>query len=217
MSAEVMLATFTDPMFGENAYVVSVTGYDGVWVVDPSFPPQCEEVCLHVERHGRHVEAILLTHGHADHIAGVDAVKRRWPAAALLIGREDAVMLTDPQANLSAPFGLHVRVDSAPTGWLDAGGVLSLGATHWNTLDTSGHSPGGRSLYCAAADLVITGDALFDGGIGRTDFPGADTEQLLANIRRNLLSLPGETRVYSGHGGVTTIEKERISNPFLTE
>lgn len=217
MTPEVTLATFTEPMFGENAYVISASGYEGVWVIDPSFPPQCREICQYVEQHNKLVEAILLTHGHADHIAGVDTVKQRWPNSAVLIAREDAIMFTDPEANLSAPFGLHVRVEAVPTGSLDGGASLSLGPTHWNILDTSGHSPGGRSLYCAAADVVVTGDALFDGSIGRTDFPGADTQQLLSNIRRNLLSLPGETRVYAGHGPVTTIEKEQTSNPFLTE
>lgn len=217
MNPEVTVHTFVELTFGENGYVVSVTGYEGVWVIDPSFPPQCEEIREYVEQHGKNVEAIVLTHGHADHIAGVDSVRQRWPRCGLLISREDLIMLTDSNANLSAPFGLRLHVDATPTGSLDAGATLSLGSTHWNILDTSGHSPGGRSLYCAAADLVITGDALFAGSIGRTDFPGADTDQLLANIRRNLLSLPGETRVYSGHGPVTTIEKEQTSNPFLTE
>ncbi len=217
MSTTVRILTFTEPMFGENAYVASVGGYDGVWVIDPGLPPQPDEIDRYARQHGRRVEAILLTHGHADHIAGVDAIRHSWPAAELLISREDAAMLADPQANLSAPFGLSLRVASEPSGYLDAGTRLALGPSCWDVLDTSGHSPGGRSFYCADAGLVITGDALFAGSIGRTDFPGGDLDQLLDNIRRNLLSLPGETRVYSGHGPVTTIEKERTSNPFLTE
>jgi glyoxylase-like metal-dependent hydrolase (beta-lactamase superfamily II) len=84
-------------------------------------------------------------------------------------------------------------------------------------LDTSGHSPGGRSLYCPQARVVFTGDALFAGSIGRTDFPGSDHTQFIRNIREQLLSLPPETVIYSGHGPTSTIGNERKSNPFLSE
>lgn len=82
-------------------------------------------------------------------------------------------------------------------------------------LDTSGHSPGGRSLYCAQHEVVIVGDALFAGGIGRYDFHHSNGEQLLSNIRQNLYSLPDETRVLSGHGPDTTIGREKATNPFV--
>lgn len=217
MSDSVKLVPFIDGLFGENAYVVRVQGHDGVWVVDPSFPPQCDELCAYVEREGCHVEAVLLTHGHGDHIAGTDAVLGRWPEAALLVSREDARMLADANANLSAPFGFDVVVRARPTGTLDPGMELKLGPTTWQVLDTSGHSPGGRSFYCSEAGIVITGDALFAGSIGRTDFPGSDADRLIRNIREQLLTLPEDTRVYSGHGPITTPGKERKRNPFVAE
>ncbi len=98
---------------------------------------------------------------------------------------------------------------------LDPNHVLELGETRWQVLDTSGHSPGGRTLYCPQAQTAIVGDALFAGSIGRIDFPHSDGPRLLSNIREQLFTLPGSTRVCSGHGPDTTIEIERTTNPFF--
>ncbi|HQL53327.1 MAG TPA: MBL fold metallo-hydrolase, partial [Phycisphaerae bacterium] len=92
-----------------------------------------------------------------------------------------------------------------------------LGALTWQVLDVAGHSPGGLAFYCAAAGVVVTGDALFAGSIGRYDFPGSSGARLLANIRQHLLTLPPETVVYAGHGPATTIGDELETNPFLDE
>jgi glyoxylase-like metal-dependent hydrolase (beta-lactamase superfamily II) len=92
--------------------------------------------------------------------------------------------------------------------------LASLG---WRVVDVSGHSPAGLAYYCEAAAVVVTGDALFAGSIGRYDFPGSSGPKLVNNIRRHLLSLPDATVVYSGHGPATTVGEERESNPFLNE
>ncbi|MBN1488879.1 MAG: MBL fold metallo-hydrolase [Phycisphaerae bacterium] len=217
MNEIISVTCFTEAMFGENAFVVAAKGHGGVWVIDPSFEPQARQIRAHVADQGKVVEAVILTHGHVDHIAGVDVVLAGLPEARLWIAAEDAEMLGDPQANLSAPFGMAVCVEARPTDLLDAGTVLTLGPTQWVALDTSGHSPGGRSLYCAEAGIVFTGDALFAGSIGRTDFPGSEHSRLIENIRTELLSLPGDTQVLSGHGPATTVQKERMSNPFVAE
>lgn len=217
MNSGIQIECFTENTFAENAYVISVKGHNGVWVIDPSFKPKILQICEYIRDQNKVAEAVLLTHGHADHIAGVDTVLEQWPQASLLVAREEAVMLTDADANLSAPFGFDFRVAAKPTGWLDPGTLLTLGTSRWTVLDTSGHSPGGRSFYCPEADAVITGDALFAGSIGRTDFPGSSADKLIGNIRNNLFTLPDETRIYSGHGPVTTVQKERRYNPFLAE
>jgi glyoxylase-like metal-dependent hydrolase (beta-lactamase superfamily II) len=215
----VNIKVFVEPLFGENAFLVSVEeqGRRVGWAIDPSFEPYVHELTGYARDNGIDVHRIILTHGHGDHIAGVDAVHRAFPQATLLVAREDEAMLRDADLNLSAPFGVDVTVATPVGEYLTPGMSLALGAVEWQVLDTSGHSPGGRSLYCPAAGLVIVGDALFAGGIGRTDFPGSNHGQLIRNIRQNLFALPGDTVVHSGHGQPTTIEIERKSNPFVAE
>ena len=212
--------TFVEATFGENAYVLSTIGADGKavgWVIDPSFEPQAEQLLQYVAERDIRLTRVLLTHGHVDHIAGLDAVHRAWPEAEVLIGRPDEPMLTDANRNLSGPFGMPVSLATAATGDLAPGATLDLGPLNWQVLDTAGHSPGGRSVYCAEAGVVFTGDALFAGSIGRTDFPGSSHFTLIRHIREHLLTLPPETVVYSGHGPATTIANERKFNPYVAE
>ncbi len=215
----VNIKVFVENMFGENALLISSAAAGGHvgWAIDPSFPPYVDQLIEYARDHKIVIEKIVLTHGHGDHIAGVDAVREAFPQASLLISAADEPMLRDAVRNLSAPFGVDVRVKARVDEHLEPGLDLALGTTQWQVLDTSGHSPGGRSLYCAGCGLLIVGDAIFAGSIGRTDFPGSDHRQLIDNIRRNLLTLPGETIIYSGHGPTTTVENERKSNPFLAE
>jgi glyoxylase-like metal-dependent hydrolase (beta-lactamase superfamily II) len=123
-------------------------------------------------------------------------------------------MLDDPAANLSGLFGMPVYAPAAGQ-LVRPGDRLMQGPLEWVVLDTAGHTPGGVSYHCPSAHLAIVGDALFAGGIGRYDLPGSDGELLLANIRRNLLTLADSTRILSGHGPQTTIGEERRTNPFL--
>jgi len=157
---------------------------------------------------------IWLTHGHGDHIAGVGPLKERFPSARLCCPAADAAMLTDAERNLSRLYEFSVACP-APDELIRPGDALTIGQTQWLALDTSGHTPGGMSYYCRDEGVVLTGDALFSGGIGRTDLPAADSQQLLENIRRQLLSLPDDTKILPGHGPTSTIQGERRFNPFL--
>jgi len=215
-----VIETFVEARFGENAFVVSTENKAGsrvALVIDPSFPPQVDRLLAYVAGVGITIEKIVLTHGHADHIAGVDAVRDAHPGARIAMAPADQPMLGDANRNLSAPFGLGFTVRARAEVDLQPPTEFSLGPLSWCVLDTMGHSPGGISLYCPQAGVVFTGDALFAGSIGRTDFPGSDGPRLIANIRNHLLTLPDETIVHSGHGPATTIGNERKSNPFLSD
>ncbi|MFA6133938.1 MAG: MBL fold metallo-hydrolase [Phycisphaerae bacterium] len=182
------------------------------WVIDPGMG--LAELIEMVRRGGPPLTRILITHGHGDHIAGIDELKAAFPAARVSCSVADAPMLMDAGLNLSEPFGMRV-VAPPPDELIECGGILMADGMGWEVLDTSGHSPGGVSYYCSLAGAVFTGDALFAGSIGRTDIPGGSITTLLGNIQKNLLSLPDATRVFPGHGPSTSIGQERHSNPYL--
>lgn len=209
------ITTVVDHRYGENAYVVWLRDEGPCWIIDPGFPPSPDKLLTHIKSHKLTPEALILTHGHLDHIAGVPAIMAALPSLPIHIANEARPALMDPDENLSAPFGMGLTVGDFETIDLPVPGELTLDGTTWRVLDTSGHAPGSRSLYCAKAGVVIVGDALFTGSVGRVDFHHSDKNELLTNIRENLLTLPDETVVYSGHGPTTTIGAERRSNPFL--
>jgi len=208
MSLEIQ--TFALGDFQTNAYVLIDGGE--CWIVDPGFEP--EKLVKFLRGRDLTPTRILLTHGHADHIAGINELLAAWPGVPIFCPAGDAKMLTDAGANLSGPFGMPVTSPPADK-LVRAGDVLEMNDLCWQVLDTSGHTAGGVSYYCAQAGIVITGDALFAGGIGRTDFPGGDSPRLAENIRRNLYTLPPETSIYPGHGPGGTIGRERRFNPFV--
>ncbi len=204
-----------DPMFMENGYTVYLRDGGDCWIIDPGPPPQAEQILAVIEQHDLNPRAVILTHAHADHIAGIDDVLAGTGDLPVWLGRGEWPMLTDPNENLSSNLGTPLVVEAKDVQDLVVGAELELESTRWSVGDVAGHSPDARSLYCAEHSIVFVGDALFAGSVGRVDFHHSDGTRLMTNIRNTLLTLPDDTRVMSGHGPETTIGAERTTNPFI--
>jgi hydroxyacylglutathione hydrolase len=213
MTATPQIRTIVSAPFEENTYLAWLPGRQDCVVFDPGLEPDLIFDALRKE--GLTVAAILDTHGHADHIAGNEAMKKAFAEAPLIIGAGDAIMLTDPIANLSALFGMPI-VSPPADRTVDEGDVVEVAGFQFDVLEIPGHSPG-HVVYVlkGTPTLVFGGDVLMRSSIGRTDFPGGDHEQLLTGIRTKLYTLPADTNVLPGHGPVTTVGYERKSNPFV--
>lgn len=211
-SAPQLIQRFTLGPYETNCYVVSDPGGDACWIVDAGFGPAA--MIAWIRSQGRTPAAVVLTHAHLDHIAGVGQVRAEFPAVPILIHEAEAEWLGDAALNLSAFAGTPVTAPG-PDRTLRHGDRLTLGAMEWDILHTPGHSPGGISLYQAQRRVALVGDALFAGSVGRTDFPGSDHGTLVRSITEQLYTLPGETVIHTGHGPDSTIAHEKRTNPFV--
>jgi hydroxyacylglutathione hydrolase len=178
-------------------------------LVDPG--EEAERFLAEAARRGRRITAIWLTHAHLDHIAGVSAVHRATGAPIHLHPADRP--LYDGLPEQGRWFGLELDPPPPADVMLHHGQRLGLGPTGFEVRHLPGHSPG--HVCFIGSGMVLGGDVLFEGSIGRTDLPGGDLEALLGGIRRELLVLPDATIVYPGHGPITTIGRERAGNPFL--
>ncbi len=213
MAQPIQIHTLVSMPFEENTYVVWREGNRRALVVDPGLEPDLTARFL--DRNDLDVAAILNTHGHADHIGGNAALKQAFPKAPIITGASEADMLTDPNLNLSAPFGMPI-VSPPADQLVHEGDVLDIADIRLEVLEIPGHSPGHVVFVCRGEPCrVFGGDVLFRGSVGRTDFPGGSADLLFQGIRSKLFLLPGNTVVYPGHGPVTTIDQEKHTNPFV--
>ena len=188
-----MLRKIVVGLYQANCYILASKGSREGVVIDPG--AEAPRILAEIEGEGIRVRSILLTHGHMDHTGAADEV-RRSTGAPVLIHPLDA-----PMAGLS------------PDGSLEDGQAIRVGSYTLTVLHTPGHSPGGVCL--AAPGVVFTGDALFAGSVGRTDFPGGSHELLIRGVAEKVFPLGDDRRVYPGHGPATTVGRERRTNPFF--
>lgn len=167
-----------------------------------------------VEKAGVKIVALWLTHGHLDHVGAVGELAQFYGVPVIGPHKEDDFWL-EALSQQSKMFGFPVPERVEVTQWLEGGEQLQLGNYRFEVRFTPGHTPGHVVIYSKDLGLVWTGDVLFAGSVGRTDFPRGNFEQLMSSIRQQLFSLPEETRFIAGHGPMSTIGHEKRTNPFV--
>ncbi len=197
--------------FEVNCYLIASDPSQTVVLVDPG--ADADRIVAAVERSGRALEAILLTHGHVDHVGAVASVRRRW-SVPVYIHPADAVWAFSDVNTIPPWYSVPDPVGARDQRHVQDGDEFELAGLRWKVIATPGHTPGGVCYHVPSEDCLWTGDTLFHGSVGRTDLPGGHPQQLQLSLRR-LLDLPASTRVFPGHGPVTSLDMERRINPFL--
>lgn len=219
------------PTFQQNCRLLSDTETNRSVLIDPG--GDVENLVSVVKESGTELTAIALTHSHLDHCAGVAAFLRSHGEELPLLGHEIEAPLRAGVTMIAQQYADQFGIDPSeyencpePTHYLDDGDTLQVGGLEATALFTPGHSPGHLAFYFENVDwnldgqtgsgpMVVAGDALFNGSIGRTDLPGGNHAQLIESIKTKLLTLPPETLVLCGHGPETTIGHEARTNPYL--
>lgn len=199
--------------FSENTYVVYDDTKEAV-IIDPGCYEQQERKELDEFIKSNHLTVVLLinTHCHIDHVLGNDFVKDTYNVPFLTHKKEESLLRA---VKAYAPnYGFAAYKEALPDKFIDEKDEVTWGKSELKVIFLPGHSPGHIGLYNPEQKILISGDVLFDGSIGRTDLPGGDMDTLIESIQQKLFILPDDVIVYSGHGNPTTIGKEKKSNPF---
>jgi glyoxylase-like metal-dependent hydrolase (beta-lactamase superfamily II) len=204
-------ASFMAAGFGENAYLVWREGQTFAVAIDPG--GEATAMADRLAEEGLFLEAILLTHAHVDHVEGVGPLVGRTGAAVYLHPADRP--LYDRAVDQARAFGLSVQPPPPPDHAITPGQDLVVGDIAFQVRHVPGHSLGHVLFYLEEAGAAFTGDVVFQGSIGRTDLPGGSLEQLMTSLREQVLTLPPDTRLLTGHGPATTVRHEATTNPFV--
>ena len=185
-----------------NCYIVVLN--KKLYVIDPG--GDADQVISQIKKEGKCLDSILLTHGHIDHISAVKQVSEAFNDAPVYLHKNDHDLYLSPN-NCMMPFFPPITDPVKPVSIIDT--------QDFEILHTPGHSPGSVCFYFANDEVLFSGDTVFCESIGRTDLPGGDYNQIINSIKEKITTLPGNTKMYPGHGPTSSIENEKKSNPFL--
>ena len=199
-------------VFETNCYVLrSAESAGDCLIIDTGL--EAGSLVKFLKQHNLNPVAVILTHGHPDHAAGVAALRQSFPDIKVYIHKLDAGMLTGEQNNFGLLMGVASDTEPADV-LLEEQDIIEQAGIKLSVLHTPGHTPGGICLYSGEEEIVFTDDVLFADSVGRTDL-GGDMARLIKSIREKLFTLPDDTKVYTGHGPATTIAHEKAYNQFL--
>ena len=193
-----------------NSYLILNEDTKEVLIVDPAICP--DYMISHVNSNGYIPKAILLTHGHFDHVMGIETWVDQFQIPVYL-HEDEKEILADPKLNLSYMFGKAYSYDKVET--LKDGETLEVAGFSLEVIHTPGHTKGGCCYYEEKEAVLISGDTLFHTSVGRSDFPTGSMSTLIKSIKERLFALPGDVMVYPGHNSLTCIADERKFNPFV--
>lgn len=195
---------------GTNCYLIENEETKELVIVDPATCP--DYMVEHVKSNGYTPKAILLTHGHFDHVMGIEGWLKEFDIPVFLYEKEKEV-LADPRLNLSYMFGTNYSFENGQG--VEDGEILEIAGFKFQVIHTPGHTIGGCCYYEEEEQILISGDTLFCRSVGRSDFPTGSGATLVKTIKEKLLVLPEDVMVYPGHEEITCIADEKLYNPFF--
>lgn len=201
---------FVIGMIQTNCYLVSNTDTKECVIIDPAV--YSAEMTSHIQKEGLLVQAILLTHGHFDHIMGIDGFLKEFDVP-VYAHCEESKLLNNADYNASSDYGRAYTYSGAS--YVEDGQILNLAGMQFQVIYTPGHTIGGCCYYVEQEKVLFSGDTLFQMSVGRSDFPTGNGRQLVDSIQKKLMVLPEETVVYPGHMEQTVIGDEKRRNPYL--
>ena len=203
--AKIMIRSVTVSECYTNCYICMNKDTKEGFIVDPGDDEL--KISVNVSRLEMIPKAILLTHGHFDHIGAVNQLKERYNIP-VIVGAKEEKVLTDSRMNLSSMFGEPVKINGDK--FLEDGENFQVAGFDIKYILTPGHTPGSGCFYIEDEQVLFSGDTLFQASRGRTDFPGGSESDIIKSIKNKLLVLPGETEVYPGHMNITNIDSEKV-------
>lgn len=212
----ITVKTFVCNPFQENTYILYDESGECV-IVDAGLygAKEQEDIDNFISANSLKPVKLINTHGHIDHIAGIDYLSKRYGVELYI--HADEIDNINRSAAMGAAFGFNIEKPACKVNFIAEGDDVTFGKSTLKVIGLPGHTKGGVGFYCESQKIIMVGDTLFKGSIGRTDLPGGDYETIIRSIIKTLLPLGDEVRYYSGHGESSTLGQERRYNPFVNE